>query len=136
LGVSLDFLHVAGRLDSGQLHTHRFAVYLLALCLPFAPVPAFAHAHLISSAPAASSEVARPHQIVLAFTGGVRPGSANVTLKSATKKIGVGAPRLKASGRVLSVSLPVLSSGTYTVQWGATSTDGHRSTGSFSFRVK
>jgi copper resistance protein C len=109
----------------------------LALSIALVPVHALAHAHLIKSVPAASSEVTSPPALFLTYTEELEPSLAKVSLSRGSKLIAdMGKPETVASGKGLRVALPPLGAGTYTVQWDVVAKDGHRTTGSFEFLVK
>jgi copper resistance protein C len=100
---------------------------------------AFAHAHLKTSTPADKSTIASaPTVLTLSFTEGLN-------LKfSGIRVTGPAAAAVKTRDAALTdhdmgLSVPVvgtLQPGTYTVEWHALSTDGHKTTGSYSFTVK
>jgi methionine-rich copper-binding protein CopC len=105
--------------------------------MALSPVQARAHAHLIKSVPAASSEVSRPHELVLTYTEALEPTLVKVVVSSGSKPVaGTGEPEITASGKGLRVRLPPLTAGTYTVEWEIVSKDGHRTKGSLEFKVK
>lgn len=98
----------------------------------------FAHAHLVSSEPAADAAVAAPAALTLRFTEPLEPAFSKVTLADANgKAVAPGASQVdKHDARVMRVALPPLSAGRYAAHWVAVATDGHRTQGDFSFDVK
>ncbi|KVU33303.1 copper resistance protein CopC [Burkholderia ubonensis] len=107
--------------------------------LAFAPVAALAHGKLESAVPASGSMVdVAPDVLRLAFNEDLEPtfssvkvsdaGGAAVTKEKA--KVDASAPR------VMTVAVPKLASGTYTVQWTAMTADAHKTKGAYVFRVK
>jgi methionine-rich copper-binding protein CopC len=100
---------------------------------------AYAHAHLLQSAPAADAVVtAAPDVLRLDFSEGIQLGFTGVTLHGPDGGIvPTGHAQLapKDDKEVL-VPLPrVLTSGKYTVEWHALSNDGHTTHGSYGFSV-
>lgn len=111
---------------------------LIALASLAVADPAFAHAHLKTSIPADKSTIASgPTTLTLSFTEGLNLKFSGIRVTGPAKavvKIGDAA----LTDHDLSLSVPVvgtLKPGTYTVDWHALSTDGHKTTGSYSFTV-
>jgi len=108
-----------------------FVVLLLA-------VPAFAHSHPVSMLPAADSTVSAPAKVDIHFSEGLEPKFSSITVTNAgghvinkeTSKLADG------DNKFLSVPLPELGPGVYTVNWVAVAVDGHRSSGEYKFTVK
>jgi methionine-rich copper-binding protein CopC len=108
---------------------------LLALA---APTGALAHAHLKASSPAAASVLpAAPGEVSIDFTEQLEPRFSTIEVTDAAgarvDRDDVHVEPHKASHLV--VGLKPLPAGTYTVSWHATSTDTHKTQGSFSFTV-
>ncbi|HEX7932407.1 MAG TPA: copper homeostasis periplasmic binding protein CopC [Paraburkholderia sp.] len=99
---------------------------------------AFAHAHLVSSEPAANAEVAAPAEVTLHFTEPLEPAFSKATLADASgKPAAPGASQVdKRNARIMHLPLPKLGAGHYAVHWTAVATDGHRTQGDFTFIVK
>lgn len=100
---------------------------------------AFAHAHLKASTPADKSTVtAAPTALLLNFTEALTLKFSGATLSGPQKTaIKTGDAQLIDHDMGLDVPLMgTLEPGAYTVEWHALSTDGHKTTGSFSFTVK
>jgi methionine-rich copper-binding protein CopC len=116
---------------------HRFA-WLAVAALAVAPAtPALAHAHLLSSVPAAgSTAMPPPTALRLNFSEGLELKFTKVKLIGPEKNaIGTGSAALDPKDDKVLI-LPVnsgLADGKYTVEWQAVSTDGHKTTGSYSF---
>lgn len=115
-----------------------FLLSLVCLTAMLHPIPAQAHAKLVTADPAPNSTVASPSVIRLTFSeeltkqfSSVRLTNTDgdaVTLKSVP---GAGDTELRAAPAA------PLDPGLYTVWWIAVSTDdGHKVSGSFSFTVK
>jgi len=105
---------------------------------------AFAHAHLKNAEPAVNSTVAAaPTSLSLHFTEGVDPhfSGVEVTGPSTGSTNGpVIAEKITVSpsdNTNVSVALPAnLAVGQYHVKWHALATDGHKTTGDYTFTVK
>ena len=114
------------------------ALVWLAVAMLCLVSPAFAHAFLERADPPVGSEVATaPQQLVLTFSEGVEPLFTQVQMHDASgAAVAVGKPHAEPGDeRKLVVPLPVLSGGTYTVTWHATSVDTHKTEGQFKFSV-
>jgi methionine-rich copper-binding protein CopC len=112
----------------GSMMTLAAAVMLLA-------GPAFGHAKLLRSVPAADAQLqAAPTSLTLSFNENVQ--LAVLSLTSGGKIIPVTVDRSRPAAPQVSVSLPALSAGTYQVQWSALSPDdGHVAKGTFAFVI-
>ncbi len=112
---------------------------LVGLGLVAASAPALAHAHLKSAAPPANGTVAAaPTELDLTFTEGVNPRFTGVKLTGpGGAAVPTGASTLgKAGDTVLVVPVAApLAPGTYTVDWHALATDGHKTNGRYTFTV-
>jgi len=109
---------------------------LLAGLATFAvATPAFGHAHLSKSVPAAGATGASPPEIVLSFTEPLEAAFSRIEIRDATgKSVEIGNTQVKdATMRVPLKSLPP---GTYKVNWRVLSVDTHKSEGNFMFTVK
>ena len=115
----------------------RVACALLA-GLPFLqPPPARAHAFLDHAEPRVGSTVAAPPTAAtLVFTEPIEPAFSHIEVLDAEgRRVDVGSPEHPAPDK-LSVHLPGLGPGTYTVHWAVVSVDTHATEGSFKFTVK
>jgi methionine-rich copper-binding protein CopC len=112
---------------------------LVGSAMLVASSPAWAHAHLVSSNPAANATVgSAPKTITLTFSAKVAPafskfelvmpehGGMKVPVKTAVSKDG--------KSIVGTVSAP-LAKGAYKIAWSAASADGHKMTGEVPFTV-
>ncbi|MBC8748866.1 MULTISPECIES: copper homeostasis periplasmic binding protein CopC [Paraburkholderia] len=99
---------------------------------------AFAHAHLISSVPAANADTVAPADVTIHFTEPLEPAFSRITLADAGGKPATPTASTvdSADARVMRLALPQLMSGRYAVHWIAVATDGHRTKGDFAFNVK
>ena len=108
----------------------------LALCALLAMGPAFGHAKLLGSSPAAGAEVTgSPPSLTLTFNENVRLGVLKLT--TAGHAVPVAIDPNPASARVITITLPRLTAGTYEVQWSAlTPSDGHVVKGRYTFVIR
>ncbi|MEF0942796.1 copper homeostasis periplasmic binding protein CopC [Rhizobium sp. BR 362] len=109
---------------------------ILALALS---AQAFAHAHLKSASPADKSTIkASPSDLDLTFSEGLNLKFSGIKVTGPDKAVvKLGEPMLMQNDTVLMVPVSeTLAAGTYTVEWHALSTDGHKTTGSYTFTVK
>lgn len=101
---------------------------------------ALAHAHLKSAIPAVNGTVATaPRELDLSFSESLNLTFTGVKVIGPDKvPVGTGHAALGAGDdATLVVPLAVtLAAGTYTVNWHALSTDGHKTSGSYDFIVK
>jgi len=102
--------------------------------------PAYAHALLERSYPAAGTSLPRaPHVMLLYFTEAPEPSLSTVSMldSSGQARPGVGKPTVApGNARELRVRLPRLADGVYTVNWRTVSkVDGHITGGSFAFGI-
>ncbi|HME38750.1 MAG TPA: copper resistance CopC family protein [Steroidobacteraceae bacterium] len=97
--------------------------------------PAFGHAKLRSTIPAADAQLrVAPESLSLSFNEDVR--LAQLSLSVGGKAIPVTLDRGAPAAAEVTVKLPALAVGIYQVQWSAlSSADGHVTKGSFSFTI-
>jgi copper resistance protein C len=115
----------------------RLACLIVPALLSIAP-PVWAHAFLERASPPVGSTIAvSPPQIAITFTEGVEPLFSAIELRGpGGAQVSVGAPRrVPGNDRVLSVQLPKLPPGIYTVNWHVTSVDTHKTEGNFQFTI-
>lgn len=108
--------------------------------------PAFAHAKLVSSTPAANATVDKPGKIVLVFNEKLMAKFAGAELIMTAMpgmadhqpmKMSGFTTAMSADGKTLTLLMKrALSSGTYEVKWFAGGADTHRMEGTFAFAVK
>ena len=101
-------------------------------------VAAFAHAHLVRATPAEGAVVkSAPNEVTLKFNERLEPSfSSSVIRDSAGKQVDKADAHVdKADRTVVRVSLPSLNPGVYTVEWRAMSSDTHKISGNFTFRI-
>jgi copper resistance protein C len=115
----------------------RLTVAVLAVCaLLFAPRPALAHAHLLTSTPAANATVHGPDVAIdLKFNSRVETKGSMITLVLPGGKT----LRLSLDSQSNEANLDAhahLTPGSYTLRWQALSTDGHITRGEIPFTVR
>lgn len=121
-----------------QHSSARLAVVLL-LSLLASPAVASAHAFLDHAEPRVGSEVGKsPDQVKLWFTQQPEHAFSKIQVFNEDgKQVDKNDTRTASDdAKVLIVSLPPLSPGTYKVVWKVLSIDTHRTEGSFKFKVK
>ncbi|MBI1218819.1 MAG: copper homeostasis periplasmic binding protein CopC [Rhodobacteraceae bacterium] len=111
---------------------------ILAASLAMTASAAFAHAHLTAEMPADKATVAAPTDLMLTFSEDVSLKFTGVKVTGPAKaEVAQGTPSLSQGDTVLTVPLQgTLGLGTYTVDWHALSTDGHKTHGTYTFTVK
>ncbi len=96
-----------------------------------------AHAHLLTSIPAANADVPMAKSITLHMSEALEPKFSGLELsKVGGGVIPTGVLIPKGEPRTMIVELPQsLASGAYKVSWHAVAADGHKSQGEFAFKV-
>jgi len=114
----------------------RFLVMTAALAATGAM--AFAHAHPKTMDPAPNAKVTVPQRVSIEFSEALEPKFSSLKLTDAK-----GANAASASSQVdtadpkhMTLALPHLAPGVYTVHWVTVATDGHRLEGEYQFTVK
>ncbi len=101
---------------------------------------AAAHAHLKSATPPMNgSVVAAPSELDLTFSQGLNLKFSGVKVTGPGKRAVTTGPATLGAGGDTTLVVPVtgdLPSGTYTVDWHALSSDGHKTSGSYTFTIK
>jgi methionine-rich copper-binding protein CopC len=111
------------------------ALLILALLLARAG-PVTAHAFLDHAEPRVGSTVTAPAALTLVFTEPIEPAFSRIVVTGAGgAPVATGALAHPAPA-VLSVPLPSLAPGTYTVAWAVVSVDTHATEGRFTFTVR
>ena len=118
--------------------SHARTLVLAACGVLAGAAPAFAHAHLKSATPAMNATVAAPTELALTFSEGLNLKFTGVKVTGPDRKaVPTGDVRLGPGGDtvlVVPVAAP-LAPGAYKVDWHALSTDGHKTSGSYTFTV-
>lgn len=101
--------------------------------------PAWAHAHLVSSNPAANATVAAaPKAITLTFNEKLAPAFSKFELTMPEMngmKVAVKTTVSKDGKSIIGTPQGALMKGAYKIVWTAASADGHKMTGEVVFRV-
>ena len=100
---------------------------------------AHSHAHLRTAAPAVGSTVqASPPEVAITFTEGVEPRFSTIEVQDAAgRRVDRNDVHTTlGDNKVLSVGVPQLAPGLYTVNWHATAVDTHKTEGKFQFTIR
>ncbi|VVD67092.1 copper resistance protein CopC [Pandoraea terrigena] len=98
---------------------------------------AWAHAHVVSSEPAAQASVEAPKVVRVTFDSALEGALSKLNVVDAQgKPVTQAKGQLDASRKTLTLSLPALAIGHYQANWVAVASDGHRTQGNFRFSVK
>jgi hypothetical protein len=102
------------------------------------PGVTFAHVFPQKQSPSAGAEVSAPASVAILFDGPLEPAFSSVTVSDSTgKQVSTAKAEVDPQNkRSISVALPALPPDKYTVRWVAVASDGHRTHGEYSFRVK
>ncbi|MGN6390291.1 MAG: copper homeostasis periplasmic binding protein CopC [Burkholderiaceae bacterium] len=100
--------------------------------------PAWAHAMLKSASPAKDAEVSAPQTVTLHFSEKLEPAFSHAeVLDAAGKPVSTDKAALdQADPSVMTVAVPALAPGRYSVHYVAVGDDGHRRQGDYAFTVK
>jgi methionine-rich copper-binding protein CopC len=98
--------------------------------------PAFAHAHLKRSDPAAGVVVTQaPKEISLTFTEALEPALSGVSITDGQGH-DLAAKPARISSTTMILAVKPLAAGSYHVSWHAVAVDTHRTEGTYVFTVK
>ncbi|VVD67894.1 copper resistance protein CopC [Pandoraea communis] len=98
---------------------------------------AWAHAHAVSSEPAAQATVEAPKSVRVTFDSALEGAFSKLSVVDAQgKPVTQTKPELDTARKTLTLSLPTLPAGVYQTNWTAVASDGHRTQGHFKFTVK
>ena len=99
---------------------------------------AWAHVFPSKQEPGAGVSVAPPSQVKITFDGPLEPAFSTLTVTDAAgKQVNDGKSSVDPQQpTVMTVGVPALTAGRYTVHWVAVASDGHRTHGDYSFNVK
>ncbi len=109
----------------------------IAVLMQLSSVPASAHAVLLGTVPGDGEQLdSPPGAVVLRFNEAVTPiPKANTVLDHGGKRVDTGKVTTDASGKEVTVGLGSLANGSYLVNWGVVSADGHSVRGAYVFSV-
>jgi methionine-rich copper-binding protein CopC len=117
----------------------RFAALAAAGAMGSMSIAGWAHGKLESATPASGSTVdAAPEELRLTFNEDLEPAFSSAKIADSTgaavtqKKANVEA----SNPRVMTLAVPKLASGSYTVQWAVMTADAHKTKGAYTFKVK
>lgn len=101
-------------------------------------VPALAHAVPKAMTPAPDSTVSAPTEISMTFSEDLEPKFSVIKLLDSTGAIVSKEASVldKADAKHMTLALPKLPPGVYTVQWTSSATDGHRLSRTYTFTIK
>lgn len=113
-------------------------VLALAAMVLAPAAPAFAHAHVVKSSPAANAVVAAPKQISVTFNEKLVPAFSKFEVSMTGMKMDVPVKTALAPDGVTIIGTPqgALMKGSYVINWSAASADGHKTKGSIPFKIK
>ncbi|SIT51675.1 Protein YobA [Paraburkholderia piptadeniae] len=120
-------------------HHSRSGATLAALVLGLAWAGSvWAHVFPRTQVPAAGATVTAPSEVRIVFDGPLEPAFSSVTVTDAGgKQVNTAKAAVDAKDHdTISVALPSLPAGRYTVHWVAVASDGHRTHGDYGFDVK
>ena len=111
------------------------AAIATGILIPFA---AFAHVFPQTQTPSAGAEVPAPENVTIVFDGPLEPAFSSLTVSNSTgKQVNTVKAQVDPNNKkAIHVALPPLPPDKYTVHWVAVASDGHRTQGNYSFRVK
>ena len=112
---------------------------LLALAVALAPpAPAFAHAHVVKSDPAANAVVAAPKQVSVTFSEKLVPAFSKLEISMAGMNMAVPVKSSVSTDGKTIVAVPQgpFMKGAYVISWSAAAVDGHKTKGTIPFKVK
>jgi methionine-rich copper-binding protein CopC len=129
-------LETPGRRASAGSRASGVSAWLALCAAVLAMSPAFGHAKLLSSSPAAGAEITgSPPSLTLTFNENVRLGVLKLT--TAGHPVPLAIDPNPATARVITITLPPLTAGAYDVQWSAlTPSDGHVVKGRYTFVIR
>ncbi|GJH18090.1 copper resistance protein CopC [Caballeronia novacaledonica] len=120
------------------LKSNLIAPVVATLAVAFAPAIAFAHGKLESAEPPVNGIVSTaPGLLRLTFNEDLEPAFSTIKVADANGAV-VGDEKAKvdpANKRVLTLSVPKLAAGTYSVQWAVMTGDSHKAKGTYKFSV-
>lgn len=122
---------------NSALKRHPIVALLVALAVFLTPALLFAHAELLRSSPASGARLtASPAGLSLWFSEKPELSLTVVELlDSSGTSMALGKPAATDSNGIAVPIVGALSSGRYTVTWKTAASDGHRSSGKFTFSV-
>jgi methionine-rich copper-binding protein CopC len=114
------------------------AIFALAAVALAPAAPAFAHAHVVKSTPAANAVVAAPKAVSVTFSEKLVPAFSRLEIAMTGMKMDVPVKTsVSADGKTLTgIPKGAFMAGSYVINWTAASADGHKMKGSIPFKIK
>jgi methionine-rich copper-binding protein CopC len=109
---------------------------LVVLAVVMAAASALAHTHPEQMTPAANSTVPSPANVTIHFSEALEPKFSMITLTDVTGHVVNKEPSAVTDAKTMTLPLPTLAPGIYTVNWVGVAADTHRSQGDYKFTVK
>lgn len=111
---------------------------LATIVLASMPVVALAHVSPQHETPSAGAEGPAPANVTIVFDGPLEPAFSKLTVTSAAgKAVTTAQAQVDPNDRkTIRLALPRLAPDKYVVHWVAVASDGHRTQGDYTFRVK
>lgn len=100
--------------------------------------PVFAHADVVRSSPAANATIEAPKQVTLTFSEKIVPAFSKLEIAMVGHDMKVPVKtQVSADGKTL-IGVPQggFMKGSYTINWSAAGSDGHRMKGAIPFKVR
>jgi len=121
-----------------KLHRRIFLATALMAAAFFAAPAAFAHAHPKVMTPAPDSVGASPATVSITFSEAIEPKFSSINVTDEKGKQCNTATSMPVAGdpTTLTLALPPLPPGVYTVHWANAAVDGHRMESTYKFTVK
>ena len=100
--------------------------------------PAFAHADVVRSTPAANATIDAPRQVRLTFNEKIVPAFAKLEIAMAGHDMKIPVKtQVSSDGKTLTgIPQGRFMKGSYTINWVAAGADGHRMSGTIPFKVR
>jgi copper resistance protein C len=114
----------------------KLVLSLLAITLLLGTPSAFAHAHPEVMVPAANATVAAPANVTIHFSEELEPKFSTITVTDAAGRVVSKERSVVGDAKTMTLPLPPLAPGVYTVKWVAVAVDTHRSQGAYKFTVR
>ena len=113
-------------------------LFLLLAATAIFPAAAWAHAKPVKLDPADQATVAAPHKVSIEFSEGLEAKLSSIhVLNAYGKQVNTQPSVVDVSDKKkMSVQLPAITSGMYSVKWNAVAEDGHKTKGEYMFMVK
>lgn len=118
------------------LKTITFGFLLAVLSFIYMP-QSWAHAHLVSTTPAANTTVDSAAQVCIELDSKLEPDFSKLNIfNSQGQQVNIDEPTFNKDNKEMCLVTPDLESGVYKAVWIAASRDGHQTNGDFEFSIK